>query len=64
GFDDLDMAELIDPKITVVAQHPMLLGLLAGERLFARLAGDRRPPEHNIISPELIARGSGEIAPR
>lgn len=63
GFDDLELAELVSPKITVVPQHPLLLGLLAGERLFARLSGDTKPPEHNIINPTLIERGSGEIPP-
>lgn len=63
GFDDLELAELVSPKITVVPQHPLLLGLLAGEQLFARLAGAKGPPERNIIKPTLIERGSGEIPP-
>lgn len=61
GFDDIDVAELIEPQITVVPQDPLLLGRLAGERLFARLDGDRRPSQRQILSSVVIPRGSGEI---
>lgn len=64
GFDDIDLADLVQPGITVVPQDPRRLGRLAGERLFARLGGDQSPAEVMTIPPILIKRGSGEIRPR
>jgi len=64
GFDDVEMAEALDPGITVVPQYPRELGRLAAERLFARVDGDVTPPVRQIIDHPLVARGSGEIAPR
>jgi LacI family transcriptional regulator len=61
GFDDVEVATLVDPKITVVPQQPALLGKLAAERLFARLRGDSRQPERLVLAPELLVRGSGEL---
>lgn len=63
GFDDLPMADLLDPGITVVAQHPESIGALAADRLFARLDGDVQPPRTFVVPTVLIPRGSGEIAP-
>jgi LacI family transcriptional regulator len=63
GFDDLPMADLLDPGITVVAQHPESIGALAAERLFARLDGDTQAPRTFIVPTTLIPRGTGEILP-
>ncbi|MEM7276186.1 MAG: LacI family DNA-binding transcriptional regulator [Actinomycetota bacterium] len=63
GFDEIDAAELIHPRPTVIPQDPRRIGRLAGERLFARLAGDTDPPGRTILEPQLIPRGSGEIRP-
>lgn len=62
SFDDLVLADALDPGISCVTQDPRSMGALAGEKLLARLAGDDSAPS-TIISPTtLIARGSGEIA--
>jgi LacI family transcriptional regulator len=63
GFDDLPLADLVDPGVTVVAQHPHQIGRLAVERLFARLEGDASPASHTVVPTTLIIRGSGEIRP-
>ena len=63
GFDDLPLAEFLDPGLTVVAQNPRGLGQAAAERLFSRLDGNDRPFEQLILPTTLIARGSGQIAP-
>jgi LacI family transcriptional regulator len=63
GFDDLQLSELLDPGLTVIAQNPHALGRLAAERIFDRLDGDDRPYSHHILPTTLIARGSGEIPP-
>ena len=64
GFDDILLADLLAPAITVIAQDPARLGRVAAERLFARLAGDRAPAHQIVVPTQLIMRGSGEIAER
>jgi LacI family transcriptional regulator len=61
GFDDIELADLLQPAVTVVAQDPAAMGRAAADILFRRLDGDDSPPEHVAIEVELIARGSGEI---
>jgi LacI family transcriptional regulator len=63
GFDDIVLADLVHPGITVMAQDPTRLGTLAAERLFARLDGDVSALQTVVVPAELIARGSGEIPP-
>jgi LacI family transcriptional regulator len=64
GFDDFELADLLDPGVTVVAADPFEIGAIAAELLFARLDGDRGPSRHRRIPTRLIVRGSGEIGPR
>jgi LacI family transcriptional regulator len=64
GFDDVVLADLLDPPVTVVAQDPRRIGTVAAEILFGRLGGDTGPSRHEIVQTRLIARGSGEIPPR
>jgi LacI family transcriptional regulator len=61
GFDDLPMAALLDPAVTVVAQDPSAIGHAAAERVFARLDGDRGPARTVVVPTTLIVRGSGEV---
>lgn len=67
GFDDVELADLIDPGITVVAQRPAAIGQAAAERLFeqldARRAGDPLPAVDAVLPVDLVCRGSGEIRP-
>ena len=62
GFDDFELADLLEPAITVVAQDPTRMGRIAAERLFARLAGDTSPGQETVVPTRLIPRGSGEIS--
>jgi LacI family transcriptional regulator len=64
GFDDISLADLLDPAISVVAQDPQAIGRAAADQLFSRLDGDTAPAVHRVIPVSLIARGSGEIPPR
>ncbi|WP_157007436.1 LacI family DNA-binding transcriptional regulator [Agromyces laixinhei] len=64
SFDDVPLADLLEPGLTVVAQDPQQIGRLAAERVFARLDGDRSPAARTIVPTRLIERGSGEIRPR
>jgi LacI family transcriptional regulator len=63
GFDDIILADLVRPAITVMAQDPRQIGTLAAERLFARLDGDTSPVQTVVVAAKLVARGSGEIPP-
>ncbi|TFD61798.1 LacI family transcriptional regulator [Cryobacterium suzukii] len=63
GFDDISLADLLSPGLSVVAQNPQRIGEVAAERLLARLDGDQTPAHPYIVPTELIARGSGEIGP-
>lgn len=63
GFDDFLLADLLEPGVTVVAQHPSAMGELAAEELFRRMDGDRSPTRRHVVPTTLIERGSGEIAP-
>lgn len=64
GFDDFPLADLVRPGVTVMAQDPTAIGRLAGEIVFARLAGDDSPAECHVVPTQLVVRGSGEIPPR
>jgi LacI family transcriptional regulator len=63
GFDDILLADMVEPGITVVAQDPALMGRIAAELLFRRLDGDDSPTERQVTPTRLIRRGSGELAP-
>ena len=64
GFDDIELASMLEPGVTVVAQDPYAIGRAAAELLFARIDGYRGPSQHRTISTRLVIRGSGEIRPR
>ena len=61
GFDDLPLADLLQPGITVIAQDPIQIGRLAAERVFARIDGDASPAQRVVVPTRFILRGSGEI---
>ena len=57
GFDDFELADLLQPGVTVIAQDPRRMGALAAE-----LALDPEGSGVHLVATRLIARGSGEIA--
>ncbi|AZZ54345.1 substrate-binding domain-containing protein [Rathayibacter festucae] len=61
GFDDIPLAELLHPAVSVIAQNPGLMGRTAAERVFLRLDGEDEPAQTFVIPTTLIARGSGEV---
>ena len=63
GFDDVLLADMLEPAVTVVAQDPRAIGTLAAQLLFLRMDGDIAPTALHVVPTRLIARGSGEIAP-
>lgn len=63
GFDDVELADLLVPGITVVAQDPAAVGRTAAELMFRRLDGDTSPAQRIELTTTLIPRGSGEVLP-
>jgi LacI family transcriptional regulator, galactose operon repressor len=63
GFDDVSLADMVDPAVSVVAQDPQALGRAAADLLFRRLDGEEIAAAQVVIPVKLIPRGSGEIVP-
>lgn len=63
GYDDFELAELMQPPVTVVHQDPMALGQKAAQQLFLRLLGDESPAQTVVMPTRLIVRGSGNRQP-
>jgi LacI family transcriptional regulator len=63
GFDDFELAGLLDPPVTVVAYDTAELGRRAAELLFARLEGQRTRARRVTVETSLVPRGSGELGP-
>ncbi|OEU93801.1 LacI family DNA-binding transcriptional regulator [Streptomyces abyssalis] len=63
GFDDFELADMLSPPVTVVAQDPAQLGRTAAGLLFRRLEGAHDPPCLMTHPTTLITRGSGELPP-
>ncbi|HEY4993260.1 MAG TPA: substrate-binding domain-containing protein, partial [Nakamurella sp.] len=60
GFDDLDLATVLDPPLTVIEQDPEAIGRIAAAEVFGWLGG--AVPTRDVVVPlRLIERGSGEI---
>ena len=63
GFDDFELADLMQPGLTVVRQDVAVIGAEAARLLFARIDGDTSPPLQVVVPHSLVQRGSGEISP-
>lgn len=62
GFDDFQMADLIEPGISVVRQPVRQLGRVTAELLFRRVLGEEqdRRAIRKVLPLELIVRGSSK----
>jgi LacI family transcriptional regulator len=63
SFDDLQVAESLNPPVTAVHQDPYRLGQQAATLLFDRLGGQNGPSRRVVLPVKLIVRGSGELRP-
>ncbi|MDL5198752.1 LacI family DNA-binding transcriptional regulator [Streptomyces sp. ALI-76-A] len=63
AFDDLALAEALEPALTVVAQDPEEIGRTAATTALTRLDGDRTRARTITVPTQLIIRGSGERTP-
>jgi len=61
GFDDVTLADVVEPAVTVVAQDPRALGRAAAELLFSRLAGYAGPSRHRVVPVTLVERSSDRL---
>ncbi|HSU73874.1 MAG TPA: LacI family DNA-binding transcriptional regulator [Terrabacter sp.] len=59
GYDDFELAGLLDPPVTVVHQDPAAMGQKAAQQLFSRLLGDESAPQTVVMATRLIVRASG-----
>ncbi len=60
GFDDIEAASLVSPRLTTMANPAREIGRACGERLLARLLGhaDRGARRRSIIPARLVRRQS------
>ncbi|GIJ51461.1 LacI family transcriptional regulator [Virgisporangium aliadipatigenens] len=58
GFDDIDLAALVQPALTTVAQDKPGFGTAAADALLAMLAGDPAPAAPIILPTHLVVRGT------
>lgn len=61
GFDDLDIAALMNPSLSSVYQPGYQLGVHAARILLSRVKGDTGPAQHVLLDTELRLRES--VAP-
>jgi len=64
SFGDFEMAQVVEPKISVIDHSPRELGRLAALRIFAKIDGQEFAPETMMGHLSIIRRGSGELTPR
>jgi LacI family transcriptional regulator len=61
GFDEVPLADLLQPALTVVAQDTATIGRSAVDLLRARIADPARPLQNVVVPVDLKIRGSGEV---
>ena len=59
GYDDFELADVVDPPVTVVHQDPLALGERAVQQVFARLAAGQGEPTTVVVPTRLLVRASG-----
>jgi LacI family transcriptional regulator len=58
GFDDVDWATVVRPRLTVVAQPVAELGELSATALISRVRGDTSRTRHHVLPTRLVERDS------
>jgi LacI family transcriptional regulator len=59
GFDDIDAASMVQPRLTTVRNSPASLGARCGELLLTRMSGEFTGPGRDVVVPtELVHRES------
>ena len=63
GFDDFDLADLLEPAVTTVAQDSDQVGRRAAELLFDRIAHPGAAARRVVVPAHLVVRDSARPAP-
>ncbi len=58
GFDDIDTAKLVMPRLTTVINPAALVGRACADALLRRIRDPQRPHERHLLPTHLIARQS------
>jgi len=58
GFDDFELADMIELPFTVVAYDAEEMGRLATDLLIDRIASERHPPQRLVVRTRLLRRGA------
>jgi DNA-binding LacI/PurR family transcriptional regulator len=64
GFDDIDLARVMQPGLTTVSGDLVMVGRLAAERLISLLDGQQPAPVQRELPTSLVVRASCGCAPR
>ena len=58
GFDDIELARLVEPPLSTVSQPAMEMGALSAELLLRMIKGSLPRPKTRIMKPTLVLRGT------
>jgi len=58
GFDDIELASLVEPPLTTVAQPAFEMGQQAARMLLWTIAGKRQLENGVLLDPKLVVRGT------
>ena len=61
GFDDIDLARLIRPKLTTIANPKYELGQTAAQQLILRIEDPAKPNSHIVLNTRLVLRDSSLV---
>jgi len=61
GYDDLELAGIVDPPRAVIVQDHATMGRLTLEMITSRLADPALPPRLAVVPVRLLDRGSGLV---
>ena len=61
GFDDIDLARLVEPPLSTVSQPALEMGARSAELLLRLMAGGA--PETTVMEPRLVLRGTTRNPP-
>jgi len=63
GFDDIELASLVEPPLTTVAQPAFEMGKQAARMLFQTIDGKRQLKKALLLDPKLVVRGTTRPRP-
>jgi LacI family transcriptional regulator len=63
GYNDMPLADLVEPPLTTIRISSDEMGLRAGARILAAIRAPGAPPVADMIHPELVVRRSCALPP-